>query len=148
MCRGVRLERHIERLGEIPCHRQLAIPKEILAHRYRQFHIHIGLVAGLLLIVGAVDIGNEAQLLREPIKLPFAQEFHIFTLTLGVKALERTERLERGSIIVLETAAIVVGVLIFVVGVFVVALVRRVVKHEVGGIPWHGEFALHIEAQA
>ena len=145
---GVRLKRHVERLGEVPCQRELAIPQEILAHSHWQIHIHVGLVAGLLFIIRAVDAGDETKLLWEPVEFPFAQELQVLALALWIQALKWLEWFKRWSIIILETATIVVGVFILVIGVFVVTLIRRVIEDKVGWVPRHRKLALNVESQA
>ena len=143
---GVARERCREALGKVPRDGKLAVPEEVLAHAHRQFHLDIGLVARLLLVVVARDVGAEGNARRKPAELPVAQELP--RLFLLVNPPERLERLHVGCPVILEAAAIVVGVLVGVVGVVEVGLGGRVTECEVGRIPRHGVLALHVKLEA
>ena len=106
----VGVKRQCQRFCKIPSDCKLTVPIKILAHRYRHFHLYVSLVARLQFVVIACHVGQEAQRRRRIAELPVFKEFQVFRL-----ALDETERLQRlvdRREAVLETAAIVVDVLI------------------------------------
>ena len=143
---GLGVERHGQRLGEIPSDCKLSIPQEVLADRDGQFNINIGLISGLLFIVVTRNVGIERYGSGKPVDFPFAEELHVLVLLVN-QFLERSERLGIGGPVILEASAIVIGILIDVVRISDMSLAKRVTESEVGRIPRHGVLALDIKFQ-
>ena len=121
----------------------MAVPEESLAHRHRQLHIDVSLGASLLLVVIAGNVGVERNVGGEVVEAPVFEEF--CALFLALDAGKRLERLHVGGVGVLETAAVVAGVFIHVIGVGEALLVAGVAEREVAGVPRFGHLADNVE---
>ena len=67
---GVGVERQRERFGEIPGERELTVPHEILRYGNRQAEHDIRFRTHLLLIVVSRHVGEERDVVRQPLNFP------------------------------------------------------------------------------
>ena len=72
--RSVACKREAQRLDDVPCQVELAIPKEILADLHGQLEVNVYLSAGLLLIIIAADVGEEGKVVEHPVYSPVLEK--------------------------------------------------------------------------
>ena len=106
---------------------------------------HVCLRTCLLLVVVAAHIGQEGDVVGQPLYFVVFEEFEV--LVFGLDPREGLECLDKWRVGVLERAAVVVGILVFGGWVHLGLFIEAEVDGEVGGIPRHGILALYVEFQ-
>ncbi len=80
-----RREVHVDALGDVPADGEIAVPEELRRERYGQLVVVGGLhVALLQLVVSAVDVRRERDVLRQPVERELFEHVHPFRFRLAL----------------------------------------------------------------